>query len=224
MTPITATSGAPATTASLATATAGSGALDQAAFLKLLTTQMTTQDPFKPVDNTQMVAQMAQFSSVAGIAEMNASLKAIATQLGGGGRLGDAASWIGRSALVEGDTIMPLASGRYSGQIGLEAPADAVTLRFLDDSGAVVHTMDLGARDAGLSGFEWDGRDAAGATVATGALRVTAEYRQADGATGTAATAVWVPVTGVQSPASGAAAQLVTPLGLIAPDAAIRLG
>ena len=47
---------------------AGAGAMDQNDFLRLMTTQLTTQDPFNPVDNTQMVAQMAQFSQVAGIA------------------------------------------------------------------------------------------------------------------------------------------------------------
>lgn len=55
--------------------------LDQTAFLKLMTTQLQAQDPFNPMDNTQMVAQMAQFSSVAGISEMNTSLKAIADQI-----------------------------------------------------------------------------------------------------------------------------------------------
>jgi flagellar basal-body rod modification protein FlgD len=55
--------------------------LDQTAFLRLMTTQLKEQDPFNPMDNTQMVAQMAQFSSVAGISEMNSSLKAISTQL-----------------------------------------------------------------------------------------------------------------------------------------------
>jgi flagellar basal-body rod modification protein FlgD len=55
--------------------------LDQTAFLRLMTTQLKEQDPFSPMDNTQMVAQMAQFSSVAGISEMNGSLKAISTQL-----------------------------------------------------------------------------------------------------------------------------------------------
>jgi flagellar basal-body rod modification protein FlgD len=55
--------------------------LDQTAFLRLMTTQLKEQDPFNPMDNTQMVAQMAQFSSVAGISEMNGSLKAISTQL-----------------------------------------------------------------------------------------------------------------------------------------------
>ena len=41
--------------------------LDQGDFLQLLTAQLKNQDPFAPMDNTQMVAQMAQFSSVAGI-------------------------------------------------------------------------------------------------------------------------------------------------------------
>ncbi|MGH6782745.1 MAG: flagellar hook assembly protein FlgD, partial [Sphingomonadaceae bacterium] len=74
--------------------------LDQTAFLKLMTTQLKTQDPFNPVDNTQMVAQMAQFSSVAGISEMNKSLAAMAQDMKAA-RLGDAASWIGKNALIE---------------------------------------------------------------------------------------------------------------------------
>ena len=48
-----------------------------------MTAQLKNQDPFEPVDNTQMVAQMAQFSSLAGISEMNTTLKAIADKLGG---------------------------------------------------------------------------------------------------------------------------------------------
>lgn len=55
--------------------------LDQTAFLRLMTTQLKEQDPFNPVDNQAMVAQMAQFSSVAGISEMNMSLKGIADQI-----------------------------------------------------------------------------------------------------------------------------------------------
>ncbi len=59
----------------------GSQTLDQSSFLRLMTTQLREQDPFDPVDNQEMVAQMAQFSSVAGIGEMNQSLKAIADQI-----------------------------------------------------------------------------------------------------------------------------------------------
>jgi flagellar basal-body rod modification protein FlgD len=55
--------------------------LGQTDFLRLMTTQLKEQDPFNPVDNQAMVAQMAQFSSVAGISEMNVSLKSIAEQI-----------------------------------------------------------------------------------------------------------------------------------------------
>lgn len=55
--------------------------LDQAAFLRLMTAQLSFQDPTKPIDNQQMVAQLAQFSSVAGISETNTSLRSIAEQL-----------------------------------------------------------------------------------------------------------------------------------------------
>lgn len=55
--------------------------LGQTDFLRLMTTQLKQQDPLDPVDNQAMVAQMAQFSSVAGISEMNVSLKGIADQI-----------------------------------------------------------------------------------------------------------------------------------------------
>ena len=55
--------------------------LGQTDFLRLMTTQLKQQDPFSPVDNQAMIAQMAQFSSVAGISEMNVALKAISAQM-----------------------------------------------------------------------------------------------------------------------------------------------
>jgi flagellar basal-body rod modification protein FlgD len=55
--------------------------LGQTDFLRLMTTQLKEQDPFSPVDNQAMIAQMAQFSSVAGISETNAALKSISAQM-----------------------------------------------------------------------------------------------------------------------------------------------
>lgn len=59
----------------------GLAALNQGDFLTLMTKQMTMQDPFNPVDQKEMLAQMAQFSSLAGTAEMADTLKAIAAKL-----------------------------------------------------------------------------------------------------------------------------------------------
>lgn len=60
-----------------------STALGQKDFLRLLTAQMQMQDPFDPVDNKEMIAQMAQFSSLAGLSEINDTLKQIKTKLVG---------------------------------------------------------------------------------------------------------------------------------------------
>jgi len=59
----------------------GLGSLDQGDFLRLMTVQMQQQDPFSPVDQKEMLAQMAQFSSLAGTAEMGDTLKAISAKL-----------------------------------------------------------------------------------------------------------------------------------------------
>lgn len=55
--------------------------MGQRDFLRLMTAQLSQQDPFNPVDNQQMVAQMAQFSSLAGISETNVTLQKISEQL-----------------------------------------------------------------------------------------------------------------------------------------------
>ena len=50
-------------------------------FLRLLTVQVQQQDPFEPVDNTDMLAQMAQFSSLSNSTETNATLQQVVERL-----------------------------------------------------------------------------------------------------------------------------------------------
>jgi flagellar basal-body rod modification protein FlgD len=195
--------------------------LDQTAFLRLMTTQLTTQDPFNPVDNTQMIAQMAQFSQVAGIAEMNRSLQSIVDSLAGS-RFGDVSNWIGRSMLVESDVATPLRDGSYAGEIELAGSADAVTVSLVDANGSIVRNIDLGSRAAGPVGFAWDGLDDEGEPAGGGPLQVVVTAR-AGGQPVAAGIATWTSIGGIQSPANGGATRLVTGLGLLAPDAALRL-
>lgn len=58
--------------------------LGQADFLKLMIVQMQQQDPFNPVDQKEMLAQMAQFSSLAGVTETNETLQNISDKLENG--------------------------------------------------------------------------------------------------------------------------------------------
>ena len=74
---ITGASGAPPATG----VKTGFAALGQGDFVKLMTTQLQQQDPFEPMDNKEMLAQMAQFSSLAGINDVNETLKQISGKL-----------------------------------------------------------------------------------------------------------------------------------------------
>lgn len=195
--------------------------LNQNDFLRLMTTQLTTQDPFNPVDNTQMVAQMAQFSQVAGIAQMNQSLQQLVTSMGGN-RISDAASWIGRSMLVQSDIATPLRDGSYSGAVSLPNGADSVTINFVDANGQVVHSQSATDQVAGTMPFAWDGKDDDGNVVATGPLSIQVVAR-VNGQNTSPATATWTSIAGIQSPANGGATQLVTGLGILSPEDAIRL-
>lgn len=78
MTTITGTS---ATSAATTQPKTGFAALGSADFIKLLTAQLSLQDPTDPVDNKAMLAQMAQFSSLSAANEGNATLKSIADKL-----------------------------------------------------------------------------------------------------------------------------------------------
>jgi len=83
VTSITALNNASASTsASATTGTAGGmGSLGQEEFLLMMTEQLKQQDPFNPVDNSEMLAQMAQFSSLATMTDVHSTLEVISGKL-----------------------------------------------------------------------------------------------------------------------------------------------
>ena len=186
--------------------------LGQADFLKLMTAQLKNQDPFNPVDNTQMIAQMAQFSSVAGISQMNTTLTGIAAKLGATST-SDAMGYVGKTVLTEGTTAYPRASGGIAGKIELGDNASAVDVTISDANGAVLKTLSLGSRAKGTVDYDWNG-STAGGTAATGPFTVAVAARNG-GATVAATGLVWAPVESV-SLASGSDPVLnVTGLGAV---------
>ncbi len=158
------TAGSAATTA-LGASPADVGAT-QDRFLKLLVTQMKNQDPLNPLDNAQVTSQMAQLSTVTGIDKLNATVQALSSSMLASQSL-QAVSMIGHVALSDGDT-MDLAKGKAYGGLDLTQPADKVTVKIADASGAVVRTIQLGAKDTGVVDFNWDGLTDTGSTAPDG--------------------------------------------------------
>lgn len=190
----------------------GDNELSQESFLKLLTAQLQYQDPFKPVDNQEMVAQMASISTSTGITEMKESLEAIANSLSAT-RLSDTASWIGHSILVPGQFAVADTKGHYSGEFNLNESTDDLSIDLLNSNGEIVQYVELGAQQAGPIAFSFDS-----AGIDHGRLRVRVNGGDIKDL------ATWVPVASVSSPANGQEAKLVTPVGNFDPSEALRLG
>jgi flagellar basal-body rod modification protein FlgD len=149
-------------------------------FLKLLVAQMNNQDPLNPLDNAQVTSQMAQINTVTGINGLNDTVSQLLNQFT---RLEtmQAAQLAGRNVLVAGNTMSlapATADAPASAAAGfsLDLPAEKVKVEILDANGAVVRTLQLGAKGDGIAQFKWDGRTDAGSDAPAGnyTFKVTA--------------------------------------------------
>lgn len=146
--------------------------LSQNDFLKLMTSQLKAQDPLKPLDNSQFVSQMAQFSTVSGIQSLQDSFSKLAASLSSTNML-QGASLVGRDVLVPSNTAVLGASGGVNGAVDLPASGTLV-VEVTDSAGQVLRHMELGSQPAGLARFNWDGNDNTGTRLAAGSYRINA--------------------------------------------------
>ena len=134
---------------------ANSDKLGQSDFLKLMTTQLQNQDPFAPMDNGDFIAQMAQFSTVTGIEDMNASLGKLVEEFDQA-RIATASNLLGHSVLVPGNIGRPDDEGELHGVLDLPEATISTQLNYVDaDTNNSLFKEDLGPRAAGLVGFKW---------------------------------------------------------------------
>ncbi|WP_374341519.1 flagellar hook assembly protein FlgD [Methyloversatilis sp.] len=133
-------------------------------FLMLLTTQLKMQDPLSPMDNAQVTSQLAQISTVDGIAQLNATLEQLTASTSDTQHL-QATSLVDRAVLVPGSSLN-LVEGKAMGGIQLESGADEMTITIKAANGTVVHEIKEYDIDAGIFEFVWEGENSAGTTVA----------------------------------------------------------
>jgi len=150
--------------------------LGQQDFLHLMLTQLKNQDPFKPLDSGEFLGQLAQFGTVSGLAGLQTSFDTLKTSLISNQAL-QAASLVGRSALVEASTMSVAAGQPVLGAVDLPASTSALTVTVRDSTGQVARTIPLGANPEGQTTFIWDGTTDSGAIAPAGQYTFNAEFR-----------------------------------------------
>ncbi|HBG50441.1 MAG TPA: hypothetical protein DDW89_01315 [Gammaproteobacteria bacterium] len=145
------------------------GELGQDDFLLLMTTQLRNQDPTQPMDNGAFLGQLAQFSTVSGIQEMQAGFADLANSLYTNQAL-LGSSLVGRKVLIPATTVTLAEQGTIQGQLPADAGPDT-RIRILDAAGQPVRTLAPTRTENGMS-FTWDGLDANGERLAPGDYRV----------------------------------------------------
>lgn len=146
--------------------------LGQEDFLALLTTQLQYQDPFKPLENTEFIAQMAQFSSLDSQQQLLTSVNDLASSLTSNQAL-QASSMVGRTVLVPSDTAYLFSDGGMSGSTHLSANAYRVQMQVTDENGQLVYSEEMGPKAAGDIDLWWNGQDASGNRLPAGKYKVS---------------------------------------------------
>ncbi len=173
------------------------GALDRDAFLKLLVAQLSHQDPLKPMEGTEFVTQLAQFTAVEQQLAQSAKLDLISLQLRGLSN-NEAANLVGKQVTVRGKGTMAWdGQTEPTGTFTLQSPADKVTVDVIGPDGEVVDTIEVGAHGKGPVEVTWNGKtqDGADAPPGTYTFEVKASKGDAEVETSTEVTGIVRQVT-----------------------------
>jgi flagellar basal-body rod modification protein FlgD len=171
-----------------ATAVAG----DFETFLTLLTTQMRNQDPLKPMESTEFVAQLAAFSGVEQQVRANDRLEGILDVLSGGSPAG-LAEWIGRDVRVAAKADFDGAPVEVA--VTPEAGADRGVLVVRNDFDQVVARLPV---EADAETVAWDGTDSMGSMAPHGRYGFTLESYVGESLLGTSPGKVFASVREVR--------------------------
>lgn len=154
-------------------------------FLKLLVTKMMYQDPLNPITDESFVAQLAQFSSLEQLENMNRNLtldlqwnyllsQTISNTM--------ATSLIGLTVKADSSNLYLDSGAEANVNVDLDQPATELTFSILDANGQLVRTIRQYDIGFGVRNIEWDGLDDAGVHVPSGFYTISAKATNAAGA------------------------------------------
>ena len=189
----------------------GNADLGRDEFLQLLVAQLKNQDPTSPQDSSAFAAQLAQFSSVEQLTNINGALSgqtkqltqlaqaigqaqagqaAQTDQLAGRVDLQAASSLIGQTVQVRSGAVEWTGDGPAPLTVHLGGDVREVEVTLRNAKGDVVRVLRAGALPAGDHALDWDGAATDGAPAPAGTYTATVSAIGADGTPVDAAPAV----------------------------------
>jgi flagellar basal-body rod modification protein FlgD len=163
-------------------------------FLTLLTAQLRSQDPLKPLDSNEFTQQLVQFSQVEQQIASNQNLENLLTLVKAQGA-GTAVSYLGKTVtLTDGKAALDDGHAEWSYTLPRNAASNRITIE--DAKGRTVYFQE-GATSSGAHAFAWNGNNNAGAALPPGTYTLKTGAKAADGTAITGSVSSRGTVTGV---------------------------
>ncbi len=138
-------------------------------FLTMLVAQLQNQDPLNPMEGTDFSAQLAQFSSLEQLMNLNDSMDSLASSFSNESER-DLLEYMGKQVSGKVDS-MQVENGTVSGGFfSLSENADVI-VNVMDDSGQTIKTLYQGTKSTGAHLVNWDGTDTNGNAMADGTYK-----------------------------------------------------
>ncbi len=152
-------------------------------FLKLMLAQLQNQDPLSPMEGTEFASQLAQFTSLEQLMNLNDSMD---TSINANYYLSQsinntlAATLIGKEVKLSGSTFQN--NGQENATIGynLSTMASSVTVNIYNESGQLVKTIQNAPKNSGDNKLIWDFSDNDGNSVPQGRYTFKVEPKDAE--------------------------------------------
>ncbi len=157
-----------------------SSELGQEEFLTLLVTQLQNQDPLNPVEDTEMIGELAQFSSLEELSSLNETMEGVTSTLSVL-TVNSAVSYIGQDVVAAGYSISKTSDGCTDVYFTPAEACDSVTAHIYNEDGDIVASVELGTTSADEHTFTWDGIKTNGSEADDGTYYVGFEAYDADG-------------------------------------------
>jgi flagellar basal-body rod modification protein FlgD len=168
-----------ATTPATTTGTGLKGTTDE--FLKLFMAQLQQQDPFNPTSGADMVAQLAQLSSVEQAKQTNTELSDISAAQSSAASAG-LSSLIGRDCSATAGTFSIASSGGAPPPVGITSTSatKGASIVIDDANGKEIRRIPIPDGSTATS-IQWDGKDANGAAVPPGNYKLAVDTGKGTG-------------------------------------------